>query len=90
MLKIRRRAKRNSLLTIKKLVQPQKRPVTKNATSLICLAPRPGLEPGTNRLTVLKPLLFTEVSLTISIYITIIKTVSYVTINLYQVILNTL
>ena len=32
---------------------PQKRPVTKNATSLMYMAPRPGLEPGTNRITVL-------------------------------------
>ena len=30
----------------------QKRLVAKNATSLMYLAPRPGLEPGTNRLTV--------------------------------------
>lgn len=30
----------------------QKRPLTKNATSLTYLAPRPGLESGANRLTV--------------------------------------
>ena len=35
-----------------KMDNSQKRAVTKNATTLMCLAPRPGLEPGTNRLTV--------------------------------------